>query len=70
MCESRSGVPSEKANPSQASLSSFGDGFVDLAAVETDVLQLTVIEEVQRGKHRLTLTVDDEVGNPSVHEPP
>jgi hypothetical protein len=58
------------ANPSQASLSSLGHGFVDLAAVETDVLQLTVIEEVQRGKHRLTLTVDHEVGNPSVHEPP
>jgi hypothetical protein len=70
MCESRSGVSSENANPPQPGLSSLGDGFVDFAAAETDVFQLAVIEEVQRGKRRLTLTVDDEGGNPSVHEPP
>jgi hypothetical protein len=64
------GVSSENANPSQPGLSSLGEGFVDFAAVETDILQLVVIEEVQRGKRRLTLMVDDEVGNPSVHEPP
>jgi hypothetical protein len=46
----------------------FRQSFTDLAAVDADVLQVPVAKMAQRDKVRLTLTMSNEGGNPTVDE--
>jgi hypothetical protein len=46
----------------------FRKSVTDLAAVDADVFELPVAKMAQRDKVRLTLTMSDEGGNPTVNE--
>jgi hypothetical protein len=46
----------------------FGQGVTDLAAVDADVFQVPAAKIAHRDKVRLTLTMSDEGGNPTVDE--